>query len=218
MTGRRLDVLVVRWYERTARSPDVVARWLAAAREHLPEAVPRRYGDTEPLRGRFDRDGDQGLAEAYARADTLLSLRGAPPVSYASLAVAGRGPVRAHSLQARLDPADDRLHRFALALTHKHTVYVSASADGPAGEPYLAPLGNWLGLPPGPPAWCWFGPAYARRVARHVAAEPVAGGLWFTGGTWVPEPLRARLHEPDPLRRHARRGPRGLRHSPLRFW
>jgi len=231
MTDRRLDVLVVRWYERTARSPDVVARWLAAAREHLPEAVPRRYGDTEPLRGRFGRDGDQGLAEGYARAGTLLFLRGAPPVWHASLAGAGHGPVRAHSLQAGLDPADERVHRFALALTHRDTVYVSASVArgmvldgstlyGPAEdpeEPCLAPRGDWLGLPPGPPAWCWFGPAYARRVARHVAAEPIAGGLWFSGGTWVPEPLRARLHEPDPARRHAPRGPRGLRRSPLRF-
>jgi len=38
---------VVRWYERRDRSPDIVARWLGAAREHLPEAVPRRFGDTE---------------------------------------------------------------------------------------------------------------------------------------------------------------------------
>jgi len=227
-------VLVVRWYERTDHSPEVVARWLAAAREHLPEAVPRRYGDTEPLRGRFDQAGEPGLAHAYAQADTLLLLSGTPPVFHASLAAAGRfrGPVGVHSLQAELDPADERVRRFALALTHPGTIYVSASIAGGmvlAGrtlygppenpeEPYLAPQGNWLGLPPSPPIWCWFGPGYARLVARHVTTEPVAAGRWFTGGPWVPEPLRARLDEVDPARRPAPRMPREQRRSPLRFW
>jgi hypothetical protein len=232
---RKLDVLVVRWYEHAGRSPDVVTRWLAAAREHLPEAVPRRYGDTEPLRGRFDRDGERGLAQAYAKADTLLFLAGTPPVFHGSLAT-GRGPslgpVAVHSMQAELDPDDQRVRRFALALVHPGTVYVSASIAGgtvldgrtlygPAErpeEPYLAPLGAWLGLPPAPPAWCWFGPGYARLVKGHVNAEAAAGGLVFTGGPWVSEPLRARLHEVDPVRRTAARLPRGLRRSPLRFW
>jgi len=73
MAERRLDVLVVRWYERQDRSPDIVGRWLRAAREHLPEAVPRRFGDSEPLRGRFERDGEAGLTNAYAAADQLSS-------------------------------------------------------------------------------------------------------------------------------------------------
>jgi hypothetical protein len=236
MTERRLDVLVVRWYEYAAGAPEVVPRWLAAAREHLPEeAVPRRFGDTEPLRGRLDRDGEQALRDAYARADSLLFLGGDPPVYHASLATAGRsrGPVRVHSLQAELDPADERVQRFALALTHPGTVYVSASVAGgmllagrtlfaPAErpeEPYLAPMGDWLGLPPAPPNWCWFGPGYARLVRRQVPAEPVAGGLWYAGGgPWVPEPLHARLAETDPARRHAPRLPRGSRRSPLRLW
>lgn len=215
MAERRLDVLVVHWYERRNRSPDVVARWLGAAREHLPEAVPLRFGDTEPLRGRGD------LSQAYARADTMLLLAGTPPVYHASLAVAdARGPVAVHTLHAELDPGDERVRRFALALTHPGTVYVSASIAGdmvldgttlygPATrpeEPYLAPRGDWLGLPPEPPVWCWFGPAYARRV----------GGEFYTGGPWVPERLRARLSEVDPARRHARRMPRGLRRSVFR--
>lgn len=132
MSERRLDVLVVRWYERADRSPDVLVRWLAAAREHLPEATPRWYGDTEPLCGRLDRDGEPGLARAHARADTMLFLRGASPVLHASLAAAARhrGPVGVHSLQAEVDPADERVRRFALALTHPGTIYVSASVAG----------------------------------------------------------------------------------------
>lgn len=234
MTERKLDVLVLRCYEHAGRSPDIVTRWLAAAREHLPEAVPRRYGDSEPLRGRFGTDGDRGLARAYAEADTLLFLAGTPPVYHASLSVAGergRGPVVAHSLQAEVDPADERVRRFALALTHPGTVYVSASIArgtvlsgrtlwGPAEqreEPFLAPLGHWLGLPPARPAWCWFGPGYTRLVGRRLTTEPAAGGLWCDSGPWVPERLRARLDEADLHRRTAPRLPRGL-HRPAWTW
>jgi hypothetical protein len=230
MAERTVDALVVRWYERRDRSPDVVERWLRAAREELPEAVPRRFGDSEPLRGRFD--GGDALADAYGRADSLLFLAGAPPIYHASLAATGsgkRGPTAVHSLQAVLDPADPRVRRFALALTHPGTVYVSASVErglvldrgtlyGPAvqpGEPYLAPHGDWLGLPPEPPLWCWFGPVYRRRAARDVSGQERAGGLLYTGGPWVRPPLRAQPEEVDPVRRRAARVPRGLRRSAL---
>ena len=227
MAERRVDVLVVRWYERRDRSPHIVPRWLDAAREHLPEAVPRRFGDSEPLRGRLDRDGDDGLTRAYAAADPLLFLAGTPPVYHASLSARSHGPVAVHSLDAVVEPGDERVRRFALALAHPGTVYVSASVAGdmgldgrtlygPAGrpeEPYLAPRGDWLGLPPQPPVWCWFGPAYARLVRRDVAGQEAAGGLLYTGGPWVREPLRARLSDVDPAHRRAARLPRGLRRS-----
>jgi hypothetical protein len=230
---RRLDVLTVRFYERPGADP-VVPRWLAAARAHLPEAVPVRFGDTEPLRGRFDRDGDEGLLQAYASADQFLFLIGEPPVHHASLAAARRprwGPTVSHALDVETGPDDERVRRFALALAGPHTLYVSASVSGgllldgrtlvgPPGEPpepYLAAHGDWLGLPPSPPEWCWFGPAYVPLVRRTVDAEPAAGGLFRTGGPWVPDRLRARLDEPDPARRHARRMPRGLRRSPGRL-
>ncbi|OJF11677.1 hypothetical protein [Couchioplanes caeruleus] len=234
MTERRVDVLVVRWYERHRGAPAIVPRWLEAAREHLPEAVPRRFGHTEPLRGRFDRVGDEGLARAYGEADTLLGLDGTPPVYHASFGAAGalpRGPVQSHTLDAVLGADDERVRRFALALTHPGTVYVSASIArgkildgamlvGPAErpeEPYLAPMGDWLGLPPRPPEWCWFGPAYTRLVRRQVEGREVAGGLLRTGGPWARESLHARLSEIDPERKHAPRTPRGLRRSALRF-
>ena len=216
MPERRLDVLSVHWYElRTA--PAVAPRWLSAARAHLPEALPLRFGESEPLRGRFDRDGDAGFLAAAERATGLLAVMGGPPVHAASLAATPMidrwGPVQSHTMSVEVDPADERVRAFALALTVPETIYVSASTDrdllldrrtlvhiGPGTrEPHLAALGDWLGLPPTPPQWCWFGPPYRRL-----------GGLW-TGGEWVPERYRARLDEVDPVRRHAPRIPRGLR-------
>ena len=230
MSGSTVDVLVVRWYERADTSPDIIGRWLTAARRHLPEAVPRRFGDHEPLGGDLPAAGEQGLARAYAQADPLLFLAGTPPVFHAALTAAGgrSGTCAVHTMHAVLDPGDERVRRFALALTHPGTFYVSASiaggetldgdtlygpGDRPA-EPYLAPRGRWLGLPPSAPAWCWFGPGYTRLVRRHVTTEPVAGGSWYAGGAWVPERLRARPGEADPARRPAARLPG----TPRRWW
>lgn len=232
MAEIEVDSLTVRWYERAEGAPDIVTRWLAAAREHLPEAVPRRFGDSEPLRGRFEKAGENGLRRAYEQADQLFFLAGAGPVPHASLAARLRprhGPMAVHTMQVLARPDDERVRRFALALTHAGTTYLSGSVaggrildrgvlHGPAErpeEPYLAPMGDWLGLPPRPPAWCWFGPAYARLVRRGVGGEQVAGGLLYTGGPWADPRLHARLDEVEPSRRAAQRLPRGLRRSAL---
>lgn len=212
MAERLVDVLVVRWYERRDSASDAARRWIAAAEEHLPEALPKRFGETEPLRGRGDP------LPAYAAATSLFLLAGSRPVYHGSLSAGGYGPVAGHSLHAVLDAGDDRVRRFALAMAGPGTFYVSASVSrgqtldrntlwgpGQGEEPFLAPLGEWLGLAPEPPAWCWFGPAYARMLRR---TDP----LW-TGGPWVPDRFQARLTEVDPARRHAPSMPRGLRSS-----
>jgi hypothetical protein len=228
---RRVDVLLVRWYERREGAAAVLPRWLAAAEEHLPAALPRRFGDTEPLRGRLDRVGPGGLASAYDRAEQIFLLDGVPPVRGATLAPARRppwwGPVEAHTLHVELGGADEAVQRFATALAGEGTLYVSASVErdllldgrtlvydrSSTGEPFLAPLGDWLGLPPAPPTWCWFGPLYGPLIRHHLDAEPVGGGLLRTSGPWVPADLVARLDEVDPARRRAARIPRGSRRS-----
>ncbi|MCO8269433.1 hypothetical protein M1L60_02375 [Actinoplanes sp. TRM 88003] len=206
MAKSKIDVLVVRWYERRA-APDIVDRWFEAADAHLPEATPVRFGESEPLRG---RGGRAEVEAAWTRAGSLLFLAGRPPVHHASLGAGGGtrlGPAVAHSLQIAVDPGDARVRQFALAVAGADTLYVSASVAGgmtldrktlwgPAErpeEPYLAPLGQWLGLPPEPPVWCWFGSVYAKEV----------GTDFYEGGPWVPPRLRAQLDEVDPARRRA---------------
>jgi hypothetical protein len=222
----RVDVLRLRWYVDGRREPDdVPRRWLALCRRHLPQALPRRFGATEPLRGRLDRDGDDAFAEAFGAADTLLFFAAEPPCVGGSLGTPRRharlGPVTSHSLDVRLAAAADPAVRalFEAAAETLGTVFASASVrrdllwtqgslvvdrPDPDEEPYLAPLGQWLGLPPRPPRWAWFGPGYRRLVPRDPARR------------WVPPDLVARLDEPDPVRRPARRLPRGLAGS--RCW
>jgi hypothetical protein len=221
---------LVRWYVRRDRRCDVVGAWLGVARDHLPDAVPRAYGTTEPLPGRFTTGGEEMLREAHAAAADFLFLSGGPSVPDAALAAPGRGwpgRVGAHVLHTSRSPGDPAVRAFALEFACRvPAIYVSASPESvdlsdsaeavpdrtAEAEPYLAPLGRWLGLPPSPPVWCWFGSAYASVLRRSaLVTRPHGPGLlWdgdLAGGPWVPERLRARLDEPEPRRRRARRVP-----------
>jgi hypothetical protein len=230
MTETRVDVLALRWYVNRRREPDDLAqRWLDTARAHLPAALPRRFGATEPLRGRLDRDGDVAFLAAYATADTLLAHSGGAPTLGGTLGTPNLrhrlGPMTSHSLDVRLDAVDqpDVREFFVAFADAAATVYASASvrrglvwtgrtlySDGPdGGEPYLAPLGRWLGLPPGPPVWAWFGGQY-RGLLRLTT-----GVLHDRPATWIDPRLVARLDEVEPSRRTAARVPRGLR---SRLW
>jgi hypothetical protein len=224
MTDARLDVLALRWYVDLRREPaDLPQRWLDAARAHLPAALPRRFGGSEPLRKR--RDGDAAFVAAYATADVLLAHSGTAPTLGGTLGTPnlGRrlGPMTSHSLDVRLDAADDPGVRafFAAFADAAATVYASASirrglvwtgrtlySQGPDdAEPYLAPLGQWLGLPPRAPVWAWFGEDY-RRLVRVPT-----GVLHVEPATWIDSRLAARLDEVEPSRRVAEQVPRALR-------
>jgi hypothetical protein len=221
----RVDVLRLQWYVDSRHEPaDVPERWLALCREHLPQAVPRRFGATEPLRGRLDRDGDAAFGRAFAEAETLLFMAGEPPCLGGSLGTRQRparlGPMTSHQLDVRLDvaTADPAVRAlFEAAAEAFGTVFASASVrrdllwtgrtlvvdrPDPDEQPFLAPLGEWLGLPARRPRWAWFGPAYRRLVPASWERD------------WVLPDLIARLAEPDPARRRARRLPRGLGRSP----
>jgi hypothetical protein len=222
----RVDVLRLRWYVDLRREPsDVPDRWLALCRRHLPAALPRRFGGTEPLRGRLDRDGDGAFVRAYGSTRTLLLMAGEQPCYGGALGTPLQshrlGPMTSHHLDVRRDAAADPALRalFVTAAESFGTVFASASLrrdllwtgralvvdrPDPDEEPYLAPLGRWLGLPARPPEWGWFGAGYRRLVPADL------------GAAWVPPALVARLDEPDPADRAARRLPRGLR-GPL-WW
>ncbi len=200
---------LVRWYVRGDRRCDVVGEWLGAAREYLPDAVPRTYGTTEPLCGRVAVGGEEALRSAYATTPDLLLLAGGPSVSDAVLAAPSPGRVAAHVLHTERPPDDPAVRAFALDVAvGVSAIYVSASVESDP-ERYLAPLGRWLGLPPTPPTWCWFGAGYAGHIRRsRLDVRPAGPGLLWSGDTseggWVPERLRARLDEPESRRRRAR--------------
>jgi hypothetical protein len=169
---KRIDVLSLRWYVRRGVAiPGAAARWVAACREHLPEAVPNRYGEAEPLCRRWHTGGgEEGFIAAHAAAvgDLILG-RGDPPVLGGGLAAVRQmiawGPVVSHSLDLDRTVLDDPAAR------RRVLVFFTAVADGPGGvyaeahdvpdvawtgrtlyhdrppgRPYLAARGDWIGL------------------------------------------------------------------------
>ncbi len=188
-TERTVDVVELRWYARRADAPaDLPQRWLDACREHLPAALPRRFGPSEPLRHRFDAEGDAGFAAAHG--DGLLFYRATPPGYDGSLAGDGRGPVLAHRLTVdrTADPAA-LVGLFVALAGATAAFYASASVQrgltwtgralygpGPDDDLFLAPAGEWIGLPARPVAWSWFGPAYLPLLPRALPTEPAGGG------------------------------------------
>ncbi len=214
-TERTVDVVELRWYARRAGTPtDLPQRWLDACRAHLPAALPRRFGPSEQLRHRFDDEGDAGFAAAHG--DGLLFHRGTPPCYGGSVVGDGRGPVLAHRLT--VDRAADPIALVALFVALAGATaafYASASVQrgltwtgralhgpGPDDDLFLAPGGEWIGLPARPVAWSWFGPAYRPLVPRALPVERAGDGLlhrWADGlldrdalpSRWLPGELTA---------------------------
>jgi hypothetical protein len=212
---QRVDVIELTWYAHVDRRPtDLGTRWLELCRQHYPAALPRRFGATEPLPGRLDRDGDAAFVAA-AEGEHGVHLVGAGPVYHGSLSgprPPWMGPVVQHSLAVDRAAGEDLAVLFAavaeaagchLAVANvvREMVWTGRTLVFEAGTERSPPplLGRWPGLPPRPPAWSWFGPSYDRLVRSHLpTAEPTPGGLLHR---WAARPLDAdELHAaaPDP--------------------
>lgn len=86
-----VDVLELRWYT-LEQHPDLGERWLDLCRRHLPAALPRRFGDTEPFAHRLDRDGDAGFTAALRTTSGLLFTAGTRPCFSAAFVGGAAGP------------------------------------------------------------------------------------------------------------------------------
>src|SRR6185312_13155634 len=71
------DVLLHWLFDRRLTSADAHAL-LALLRGAMPEAVPTRFGDYEPMQGRLERDGDDAFA-AFWDGDDMAFWRGRRP-------------------------------------------------------------------------------------------------------------------------------------------
>src|SRR5262249_28984717 len=74
------------WYSRGVLvGPDFAARYLAACRRLLPEALPRRFGEYEPLQAKLAEAGDDGFTAAWSRATSTLHFAASRPCISGSL-------------------------------------------------------------------------------------------------------------------------------------
>lgn len=256
----RIDVVELRWYVVTPVTSDIAEVWLACARAFLPEALPRRFGTYEPFPHELvNVDGVEAFRlETRQRHGVYFSTQ-FPVISGGISAGAetdgepGFGSL--HLTLARDALFDERwrqsLERFFVAVAERTGSFFSVAQvarntgwsgrslwyDGREEEVHHLVHRAWMGLPPVPVWWCWFGDDYIDAVTPHVAgsarieggfvsfaeepldrdqlrdALPTRGFFRRRREPWLPDELTCTLLEADPhsrytpLRRAARRPP-----------
>lgn len=222
-----IDIVELDWHTASA-TPDVVARsWLELTERYLPEALPRRFGDAEPLAMKLADDGPEAFAQLVAREDMVFFKTMSPFLDGCAngwaLGYPGSGPVVTVSLsvhraalttaawrnalqQLFVSFADAVGACFASAQVERGWEWSGRSASSTFNteqSPSLAGRGNWTGLPPFPVWWSWFGPEYAPLVIDHLPVEQVerVGTGLFHSCSEEPldrDQLASRLTRPSP--------------------
>ncbi|WP_172804285.1 hypothetical protein [Arthrobacter sp. QXT-31] len=210
-SGDKPDEVDVTIYFLAEEAPeDVPARFLKLAKTYLPESFPRRFGTYEPLQGRVDRDGEVAfLAACEEESVTGMFFTTGSPVLLGRLDLPRpryRRDIGKLSLILARDALTDAawrrsLRRFFMgAATEFNAFFASAEVlrrTPPEGVPKVGgtelprrPIlfGEWVGLPPYPQWWNWFGPLWADTVRPYLVGEPEEHptGLFHA---WSEEPL-----------------------------
>lgn len=194
--GAIVATLAINWWVRTEGLdlPSTAETFFELARRHLPDALPRRYGRTEPLQHQWE----PGRAEAFLihldedePGDAGTSWTGSGPVAYGSISSSGweGAVVASHGLTILADALADVRYReavvrfFTAVASQVDAVYASASVLHGAEwsgrqlwypvsaeyEPGLGRRGVWKGLPPTPKWLSWFGTDYADEIGPHLS-------------------------------------------------
>ena len=136
--NERVKVINLDWYTRRMFvGPEFGARYPAICRRLLPEALPRRFGEYEPLQGKLAEAGDDGFANVWRDATSILFFTASPPCISGSM---WAGPAEQHprpiwhmSVNLHYQPlaADPRwreaVRRFFLAIAEDlHAFFASA--------------------------------------------------------------------------------------------
>jgi hypothetical protein len=187
-----IDVLQLTWYTPAEERNRIPASWIECARRSLPEALPRRFGYYEPLQGSLAKDGlDAFLALAADSHQTTLFRGTSLCVDGIIGGLSGGGPITVHRMTLLRDPLDDPRWREAVvrffADFADSTSAVFASAELVTGiewsgrtlwigfhteqTAYLAPQGKWMGLPPYPISWAWFGSEYIDELGDALDVD-----------------------------------------------
>lgn len=210
----RVSLVELRWcclYEGLAAEP--ASLFLDVCRRFLPEALPRRFGEWEPLQGNLARDGDDGFVRAWRDSGGLM-FAGSGLCSDGYLGEIPQDP-SGYAWSMSVDLFAEPLHQpawrdaaqrffveladalpafYASATVSEGWIWTGRSLSGYAST--QVPLntcvqGEWIGLSPDPVWWAWFGGPY-RPQADLLPAEgrtPTERGAFFETST-TPLPRR----------------------------
>jgi len=206
----RISRIEVDWYcQRQHLGPDPAGTFCSEAARLLPEALPRRFGEYEPLQGKFADAGPDGFSAAWHAATGLLFYSGSGPcISGAMPGRRDRWPdqVWRMSLDFHVGPFQDQRWQAALqalfitladelpayyataqvvrgAIWSGRTVYIDGQSESACS---LGWQRHWHGLSPIPVWWEWFGSPYRELVRNDLPADATmttANGLlheWAT--------------------------------------
>jgi hypothetical protein len=173
--------LHLRWEFARRLTSDDAHTLLAVLRSSMPEAVPVRFGEYEPMQGRLERDGDDAFAALWDGSD-MPFWKGRRPFDWGFVFLQ-RGLGIALPPHEREPPGpDELLLEFALTVCDDPRwlaaieslfarVGEALNAFYGAAHHEQAKLsldgGQWLGLPPEAPWLTWLGDAY-----REAAGAP----------------------------------------------
>jgi len=187
------EQIELRWCYRVDDAPDdFAACYLRLARQYLPEALPRRYGSSEPFQGNLERDGDTAFVDYVDMAASTTTYMAAKfPVISGGFQGKERFPcsTRFISLAVDRETFSDPSWREAL-MKFFNSLAIELRCFFASGE-VLRPgrtttrgitsyqmleegyypsdhQGKWLGLPSYPIWWSWYAEPYAKLVRRYL--------------------------------------------------
>jgi hypothetical protein len=195
----KLDLVQFKWFARREDvTPELPINVFDLIRSHLPEALPRRFGNYEPLQGSLDEAGKDGFVAAWRAEQMLLFWKGSPPCLGGSMSGlgdklvgiqhAGPHPVGSIGLsfdcRAFLDDrwTDDAIALFVAISERLPAFFAHAEVDrnvdysrgnvwyGPDAvtNPGLVVRNVWMGLPCFDLWLWWFGRLYRAIVQTRL--------------------------------------------------
>ena len=196
----RIREITLVWFVGGSAGPDVGRALLDGLRTACPDAMPRRYGDYEPLQHKLESGGEPGFIDFWAKIashggmffwKTLAPCFGAtvgfpfsnydPPghrrCTSIDLSFDGRAlhaDVRWREAIAALLPAVARRigAGYAAGYVCRNVIAKRGSTWFTQDTEHVAmPGASFTGLPPGPTWLAWFGPAYTPYVAASFAGR-----------------------------------------------
>jgi hypothetical protein len=207
----RVDVLKLHWYvSRQELKQHLAANVLDVIARRLPEALPRRFGNYEPLQHRLDESGHDGFVQFWRDEKMSMFWKGTLPCFGGYATGLGDSVIGTTVGSIHLDfdcriTADERWREelirlfVELAMTtdclYAHSVVerdwivhganLSCTADQiETFPPGLTDRSRWLGLPPYPTWLAWYGLAYTPLVRPHVIDDSIEVDnclLWRAG-------------------------------------
>lgn len=191
----RVDAVEFAWYCLADELPhDLPQKYLALARELLPQAVPGRFGTHHPPQWDLKRDGDAAFSEAWQEPDSGVSLKTTYPVTWVSLSTqksTRKTDVRNMRMTVATEALENDSFRAAVKkffirfseechafhataeVLRNYTLERKQLVSGPGAEEYrsLGLADGWVGLKPHPQWWMWFGPLYADTVRPYLTGH-----------------------------------------------